>query len=262
MLLLGLAILLGGCASLPPGSTPDPKDPFERYNRAAFSFNDAIDRAILKPVSQGYKAVTPSFVQRGVTNFFANISDVPTVVNDLLQGKMTMAATHLGRLAINTTFGLAGVMDVATPMGLERQREDFGQTLGKWGLASGPYLVLPILGPSSVRDAFALPADFYLDPVYHVSDTTWRYSFAATRVVSRRASFLEAEKTLKSIELDPYLFTRDAYLSRRRSLVYDGDPPDPKAPPDPADDATPKDTPKDTPKSASDQDNQEKPREQ
>jgi phospholipid-binding lipoprotein MlaA len=234
--LLTGASLLAGCASLPPGSTPDPKDPFERYNRAAFSFNDAIDKALLKPISQGYKAVMPSFVQRGITNFFANLSDIPTFVNDVLQGKGTMAATHLGRLAINTTFGLGGVMDVATPMGLERQREDFGQTLGKWGLGSGPYVVLPLLGPSSVRDALALPADFYLDPVHHVADVPWRNSLAATRIVQRRASFLEAEKTLKSIELDPYLFMRDAYLSRRRSLIYDGDPPDPKAEPDPADD--------------------------
>ena len=239
--LVACTSLLAGCASLPPGSTPDPKDPFERYNRAAFSFNDAIDKALLKPISQGYKAVTPSFVQRGVTNFFANLSDIPTFVNDVLQGKGTMAATHLGRLALNTTLGLGGVMDVATPMGLERQREDFGQTLGKWGLGSGPYVVLPLLGPSSVRDAFALPADFYLDPVYHVSDTTWRYSLAATRIVQRRASFLDAEKTLKSIELDPYLFMRDAYLSRRRSLIYDGDPPDP------ADGGVPTDTPADTP---------------
>jgi phospholipid-binding lipoprotein MlaA len=155
-----------------------------------------------------------------------------------------MAATHLGRLAINTTFGLLGVVDVATPMGLERQREDFGQTLGRWGLASGPYLVLPILGPSSVRDALALPADFALDPVMHVSDTTWRYSLVVTRTVQRRASFLEAEKALTSIELDPYLFMRDAYLARRRSLVYDGDPPEPQASPDPADEgASSKDTP-------------------
>src|SRR5882757_2405336 len=203
--LLTLASLLAGCASLPPGRSPDPQDPFERYNRAAFSFNDTIDRAVLKPVSQAYQAVMPSLVQRGVTNFFGNLSDVPTVINDLLQGKATMAATHLGRLAINTTFGLLGVVDVATPMGLERQREDFGQTLGSWGLASGPYLVLPILGPSSVRDALALPADFELDPVIHVSDTTWRYSLVATRAVQRRASLLETEKTLTSIELDPYL---------------------------------------------------------
>jgi phospholipid-binding lipoprotein MlaA len=232
--LLVWAGLHAGCASLPPGRSPDPQDPFERYNRAAFSFNDAVDRAILKPVSQAYKAVMPSFVQRGVTNFFGNLSELPTLVNDLLQGKGTMAATHLGRFALNTTFGLLGVVDVATPMGLERQREDFGQTLGKWGLASGPYLVLPLLGPSSVRDASALPVDFGLDPGFHVSDTTWRYSLVATRTVQRRASFLEAEKTLTSIELDPYLFRRDAYLSRRRSLVYDGEPPEPKTSPDPA----------------------------
>jgi len=240
---LALASLLAGCASLPPGRLPDPRDPFERYNRAAFSFNDAIDRAVLKPVSRAYKAVMPSLAQRGVTNFFDNLSDVPTVVNDLLQGKGTMAATHLGRLAINTTVGLLGVVDVAAPMGLERQREDFGLTLGTWGLASGPYLVLPILGPSSVRDAFALPADFGLDPVFHVSDTTWRYSLVATRMVQRRASFLGAERTLASIELDPYLFMRNAYLSRRRNLVYDGNPPEPKAPPDPVDEGTLKDTP-------------------
>jgi phospholipid-binding lipoprotein MlaA len=237
-----LALTLGGCASLPPGRAPDPNDPFERYNRAAFSFNDALDRALFKPVAQAYKFVTPDFVQQGVANFFGNIADIPTAINDVLQGKPKQAATHVGRFAVNTTVGVLGLFDVAKSMGLERQREDFGQTLGTWGLGSGPYLVLPVFGPSSVRDTFGLVADFGLDPIVYIKDDGWKYGLGALRVVEQRASVLDIEKTLKSIEIDPYLFTRDAYLTRRRNSVYDGNPPDvpeTAAPPDEAASAAP-----------------------
>jgi phospholipid-binding lipoprotein MlaA len=221
-----LALTLSGCASLPAGRAPDPQDPFERYNRAAFSFNDAIDRAFFKPVAQAYKFITPDLVQRGVANFFGNIADLPTAVNDVLQGKPKQAATHVGRFAVNTTIGVLGLFDVAKTMGLERQREDFGQTLGTWGLGSGPYLVLPVFGPSSVRDTVGLVADFGLDPIVYIKDDGWRYGLGGLRVIEQRASVLDIEKTLKSIEIDPYLFTRDAYLTRRRNSVYDGNPPD------------------------------------
>ena len=223
-----VAVVMHGCASLPPGSVRDPGDPFERYNRAAFSFNDAVDRAVLKPVAQAYEAVTPSFLRQAVGNFFDNLSDVSTVANDLLQGKPKMAATHTGRLAVNSTFGLLGLIDVATPMGLERQREDFGQTLGVWGFESGPYLVLPLLGPSSIHDTAGLSVDFATDPVFHLDGRGARAATAGPRAVNGRSRLLEAETTLKEIAFDPYLFTRDAYLTRRRSAVHDGDPPERK----------------------------------
>ena len=219
-------IAMAGCASLPPGRQPDPTDPFERYNRAAYAFNDALDRGLIKPVAQAYQAVTPEFARRGVSNFFGNLSDVPTAVNDVLQGKGKLALTHTGRFLINSTVGVLGLFDVATPLGLSRQREDFGQTLGTWGLDSGPYLILPLLGPSSVRDAAGLPVDFALDPLSHLHDDRWLWGLEALRVVDKRASVLGIEKTLQSVEIDPYLFTRDAYLARRRNAVYDGNPPD------------------------------------
>jgi phospholipid-binding lipoprotein MlaA len=234
-----LALAFTGCASLPPGREPDPKDPFERYNRAAFSFNDALDRAILKPVARAYKFVTPDLVQQGVANFFGNIGDIPTAVNDILQGKPKQAVTHVGRFALNTTVGVLGLFDVASAMGLERRREDFGQTLGTWGLGSGPYVVLPVFGPSSVRDTFGLVADFGLDPLVYVRDDGWRYGLVGLRAIEQRASVLDIEKTFKAIEIDPYLFTRDAYLTRRRNSVYDGNPPDlPPEPQPPADSAS------------------------
>src|SRR5450432_530000 len=217
------AVALQGCASLPPGSVRDPGDPWERYNRAAYAFNDTVDRAVLKPVAQGYKAVTPDVVRQGVGNFFGNLSDIPTVANDILQGQFKSAATHVGRVAVNSTFGLLGLVDLATRMGMERQRADFGQTLGVWGLGSGPYLVLPLLGPSSVRDTAGLGVDFFTDPVIYLGDGTVREAAAGLRLVDRRARVLDIEKTLKSIELDPYIFVRDAYLARRRNAVNHGD---------------------------------------
>lgn len=242
---LCVTVLMGACASVPENHVPDPMDPFERYNRAVFSLNDTIDTALLKPVARAYRFVTPDLVQRGIENLFSNVSDVPTAVNDLLQGKGRLAATHLARFALNSTFGLGGVLDVATGAGLERQREDFGQTLGHWGLSSGPYVVLPLFGPSSVRDAFGLVADIGLDPLVHARDDDWRIGVLGLRAIEQRASVLDIEKTIKLIELDPYLFTRDAYLARRLNNVYDGNPPvrprdgapasSPPSAPDPAD---------------------------
>jgi len=222
-----LAVVIQGCASLPPGTLRDPADPFERYNRAAFSFNDTVDRAVLRPVAVAYKTVTPDPLRRAVSNFFGNLSDIPTIANDLLQGKPTMAATHAGRVALNSTFGLLGLIDLATPMGLERQREDFGLTLGAWGFGSGPYLVLPLLGPSSVRDTAGLGVDFATDPVLRLRDHDVRNAAAALRIENQRAELLGIEKTLKSIELDPYVFMRDTYLARRRNAVEGDDPPAP-----------------------------------
>jgi phospholipid-binding lipoprotein MlaA len=228
MTIVLLAAGLQGCASLPPGSVPNPGDPWERYNRAAWSFNDTVDRAVVKPVARAYKAVTPDVVRQGVSNFFGNLSDIPTVANDVLQGQIKSAATHLGRVAVNSTFGLLGLMDLATRMGLERQRADFGQTLGVWGLDSGPYLVVPLFGPSSVRDTAGLGVDFFTDPVLRVGDPTFQEAAAGLRVVDRRAGVLAFEQTLTSIELDPYIFVRDGYLAMRRNAVNHGDSSDRK----------------------------------
>src|SRR5450755_3440251 len=223
MTIVLLAAGLQGCASLPPGSVPNPGDPWERYNRAAWSFNDTVDRAVVKPVARAYKVV-----RQGVSNFFGNLSDIPTVANDILQGQIKSAASHLGRVAVNSTFGLLGLVDLATRMGMERQRADFEQTLGVWGLGSGPYLVLSPLGPSSVRDTAGLGVDFFTDPVLYLGDGTVREAAAGLRLVDRRARVLDIEKTLKSIELDPYIFVRDAYLARRRNAVDHGDSTDRK----------------------------------
>ena len=228
---VAIASLLAGCATLPAGSTRNPADPFERLNRTTYAFNDTVDRAVLKPVARAYDAVTPHVVQEGVSNAFGNISDLPTAINDVLQGKPTLALQHVTRFVVNSTVGVLGLFDVATQMGIDRQREDFGQTLGTWGFRSGPYLVLPLLGSSSVRDALALPVDFELDPLFYIHEQDVRLGLAGLRVIQERASVLKLEKTVDSVELDPYTFRRDFYLARRRNAIADGEQPkDQKAP--------------------------------
>ena len=221
-LLLSLLIplfLLGGCA------TTNPRDPLEPMNRAIYSFNDGLDNAIFKPVAQGYRAVLPEFVRTGVSNFFANINDVLIALNNLLQGKFLNAVSDVGRILVNTTIGVAGFLDVATNLGLEKHNEDFGQTLGRWGIGDGPYLVLPIVGPSNLRDALARVVDFKTDPLTYVRSMRLRNSLWGTRAVSDRANLLDTSKILETAALDPYEVLRDAYLQRRRNLVHDGAPP-------------------------------------
>lgn len=215
--------LLGGCAS---GPLANPQDPLEPLNRSVFKFNDAVDRAVLKPVATTYREVMPSMVREGVYNFFANLEDAWSFVNNLLQFKGNAAAESFMRFNVNTFFGLAGVLDVATEMGLERHPEDFGQTLGHWGVAPGPYVVLPLLGSSSVRDTLALPVDYQGDIVTRVSDVPTRNSLAVLRGVDTRSKYLKAGNVLEEAALDKYTFTRDAYFQRRRNAVYDGNPPD------------------------------------
>lgn len=219
LLLLGL--FLSGCA------TPyNRKDPLEPFNRAMFSFNEAVDGAILKPVAKGYKAVTPEPIEMMVGNFFSNIDDVVVMINDLLQFKFIEALSDGGRVLVNSTIGLFGVVDVASPIGLEKRNEDFGQTLGRYGIASGPYLVLPFLGPSSVRDAVGRVVDIKAtDPLSRIDHIPTRNQALALKFTDARARLLDAEKTLEDAALDKYEFMRDAYLQRRRNLVYDGDPP-------------------------------------
>jgi phospholipid-binding lipoprotein MlaA len=218
---LTLAWGLAGCAT----SGGNPSDPLEPFNRAMFSFNDTVDSAVMKPVAQGYRAVLPGFIRTGITNFFSNLEDVWITVNDLLQGKFGQGVEDFARFLFNSTVGLLGVIDFASDMGLEKHNEDFGQTLGRWGLGSGAYLVLPFLGPSTARDGFGLLLDFKADLVWRIDDVPARNTLAATRFVSRRSDLLDATNVLEQAALDKYSFVRDAWLQRRRNLVYDGDPP-------------------------------------
>ncbi len=214
---IGAGLLLSGCAST------NPKDPFEKFNRAMFSFNDTVDRVALKPTATFYKNATPSFVQTGVGNFFGNLSDVWSAANDFAQLKGRDGLNDFTRFAVNSTFGLLGVLDIATPAGLQKHNEDLGQTLGYWGVPSGPYLMLPILGPSTVRDTAALPGDFWGDPWTHVNDIPWRNGGILLRAVDQRAAVLDASNLLEDAALDRYEFIRDGYLQRRTSKVLDTD---------------------------------------
>ena len=212
--------LLAGCAT-----SGNPKDPIEGFNRAMFAFNEGLDAMIIKPVATGYDAVLPSPVKTGVTNFFSNIGDLFVGVNNLLQGKVQQAASDLGRVAINSTIGLLGVIDFASDAGLEKHEEDFGQTFGRWGVGSGAYVVVPIFGPRTVRDTVGLVLDVKLDPVWAHMPERARDGVVALRFVDDRANLLPADKVIEEAALDKYSYMRDAYLQRRRNLIYDGDPP-------------------------------------
>ena len=208
--------LLQGCAT---GPGANPSDPLEPFNRAVFGFNEGVDRAVLKPVATVYRDVTPQPVRTGVTSFFGNISDVWAIVNNLLQGKGEYAADSLARVTTNTLWGLGGIFDVATEMKIPKHSEDFGQTLGVWGVGSGPYLVLPLLGPSTVRDTAGLVVDSQLDLVTQASNVRVRNSLTTLRVVNVRANLLGAGDVLDQAALDKYSFTREIYQQRRTSLI-------------------------------------------
>lgn len=218
-------ILASGCASL---SAPPPEhDPYERFNRTVYKFNDTLDRAVLKPVAQGYEKVVPQPIDDGVTNFFSNIDDVVVTLNDLLQGKFRQAGSDLSRLVWNSTVGIGGLFDVASQLGLPKHNEDFGQTLGAWGVEPGPYIVLPLLGPSTFRDTVALPADWYSDPLYYyyAVDKSGYWQLRSLDTIDTRAGLLRASRLIEQAALDEYVFLREAYLQRRQNLVYDGNPP-------------------------------------
>jgi phospholipid-binding lipoprotein MlaA len=220
--MLGL-VLLVGCAS---GPRTDPRDPLEPYNRGVTKFNEQVDAIVLKPVATAYKEVTPAPVRTGVSNFFANLTDVWSFVNNVLQLRLEGAASSFMRVNVNTFFGLGGVLDVASEIGIDRYRQDFGLTLGRWGMDTGPYLVLPILGPSTVRDTFALPVDMVGNPVRYVDPTSARNSLYALRAVDARANLLRAGSVLDSAALDKYSFTRDVFLqvrSQAGAVPYDKD---------------------------------------
>jgi phospholipid-binding lipoprotein MlaA len=215
--------LVAGCATV--SGPPNPKDPWESYNRGMFQVNDTLDQAVLKPVAEAYVKVVPEFAQEGVNNFFGNLADLGTGINNILQGKVAEGFTDFARLAVNSVFGIAGLWDVATPMGLEKHNEDFGQTLGTWGVPSGPYFIIPFLGPSSLRDA---PAR-YVDPSFFynrgIEEIAVRNSLFVTDLIRSRAGVLKAEKVVEEAAIDKYSFIRDAWLQRRRNQVYDGRPP-------------------------------------
>lgn len=227
-----IAASLAGCASTKgsastpeeasPGGEAAAADPFEGFNRAMFAFNDKVDQVALKPTAQVYRDYIPSFVQTGVGNFFGNIGDVWSTANLFLQGKVEHGLNSFMRVAVNTTFGLGGVLDVAGEAGISRRSEDFGQTLGYWGLGSGPYVVLPLFGPSTVRDTAAFPVDAAGNLWSYTSPEAWRIGGSVVRVVDRRAELLGASNLLEDVALDRYQFVRDTYLQRRASQVRDG----------------------------------------
>lgn len=251
---------IAGCGTMPvdetgPDGAPPPvqnglsPDPLEGFNRAMYSFNDTLDRYFLRPVAKGYRYVTPSFVRQGASNFFSNLYEPINMVNNLLQGKVGSGLSDLGRFAVNSTIGIYGLFDIASLMGLEKHDEDFGQTLAVWGVGEGPYLVLPILGPRNFRDAFGEVPDYYLYPTTYMEDRRTAGWLTGARIIVTREQLLDATDILEQAAGDdPYVFVREAYRQRRRSQVYDGNPPAP--PPDPSlfeDEPPPPETPEKTP---------------
>lgn len=217
-----LALTSAGCATVPAGPK-DARDPFERFNRSVFTFNDALDRAALKPVARGYVRVVPRPVRTGINHFLTNLGYPRTILNNALQGKLGDTGRDTARLVVNTVLGL-GFFDPATRMGLELHNEDFGQTMGKWGIHSGPFLMLPLLGPSTVRDGLGRLPDEYTTPRHYIDDSTVRWSIIAVDVIDARAGLLDTEQLLNSA-FDRYRFVRNAWLQRRQYQVYDGDVP-------------------------------------
>lgn len=220
MAVLAAATLLGGCAT-----TGNGRDPLEGLNRATFAFNEALDTMAIRPVARGYEKALPAPIRTGIMNFFGNIGDLFIAVNNLLQGKPTEAAGDAGRVLVNSTLGILGFFDVASGMGLERHEEDFGQTLGRWGAEPGPYLVVPIYGPRDIRDTIGLVLDVATDPVSNIAHVATRNVMVGVRLISDRAALLPADKVIEEAALDKYSYVRDAYLQRRRSLIFDGRPP-------------------------------------
>ena len=223
LVVLSLLALMFGCASIPAGVPPSPDDPWEPFNRSVFEFNEGLDAYVLKPVVAGYRFVLPEFVREGIYNFFSNYNDIYTALNNLLQGKPDYAFNDLMRVVVNTTMGLGGLIDLATPGGLEKHKEDFGQTFGVWGVPSGPYVVLPFFGPSSVRDTFGTVADLETDYLFkYIPDVGLRNSLTGLRVVNARNTYYEAGDLLDGAAIDKYSFLRDAYIQRRKYQINEG----------------------------------------
>lgn len=237
--MLLLAGLMSGCAT---GPNANPQDPLEPFNRGVYQFNEAVDTAVLKPVATAYRDGVPRVVRLGVGNFFGNLQDAWSAVNNALQLKGQGTSDSVGRVLVNTVIGVGGLFDVASDLGIEKQTKDFGHTLGYWGVGPGPYVVLPFLGSSTLRDTVALPVDSHGDLVANVAHVPTRNTALALRIVDQREGLIQASEMLERIALDKYAFVRDAHLQRRRSAVYDGNPPD-----DAFQDAEPVLQPKETP---------------
>lgn len=216
-------MLLAGCAT-----AKNPRDPFEGFNRAMFNFNETVDQAALKPVATAYQKTLPTFVQTGIGNFFGNLGDAWTAANNLLQGKFAEGLSDVTRVALNSSFGLLGILDIGSEAGLSKHKEDFGQTLGEWGVKAGPYIVLPLFGSSTLRDTLVIPLDLEADPWGYKDPVRWRNVGSAVRLIDRRASLLEASRLIDEAALDKYEFIRDAYLQRRMGQINDGDPVNPE----------------------------------
>lgn len=218
-----VAVAVTGCASA-PGRTVN-EDPYQGFNRSMYKVNDTLDRAALKPVAKGYRKVTPNFVRAGVGNFLGNLEYPATAINQFLQGKGKLGLRDTGRFLVNTTLGVAGLFDVATHMGLEKNDEDFGQTLAVWGVPSGPFLELPLFGPSSVRDAPSRIVDWFSNPLQY-ADVPWEaeWGVRVINVVHSRSELLPLDETLQRA-YDPYVFIRDAWIQQREFNVFDGNPP-------------------------------------
>ncbi len=221
VLFLAATIVLGlsGCASF---KTAAPGDPLEPINRGIFSFNNTFDHYLFKPIAKGYDTVVPGPIKTGVSNVFQNVSDVQSIISDAVQLKPAKLGDDLGRVLLNSTIGLGGIFDLATPMGIERGDEDFGQTFGYWGIGAGPYLMLPFMGPTSLRDVVGRGIDGQIDPVGFVSSVPVRNSLQGLRVVDARVGLFPAEALMNQAALDRYTFLRSAYLQRRESQVLDG----------------------------------------
>jgi len=222
ILAISLVLLLQACATV---KNADVRDPWESMNRSVYNFNEVLDNIAIQPAAKAYNAVLPSPVRTGIHNFVGNLGDVWTLANTALQLKLQASAETFMRITVNTVFGLGGVLDVATEMRLEKRKEDFGQTLGYWGVKPGPYVVLPILGPSTVRDALATPIDMQGDVTQQFNDQTTRSVLTVTRILDVRSGLLESLDVIKAAALDPYSFVRDAYLQKRENDVHDGNPP-------------------------------------
>jgi len=198
----------------------NPDDPYETYNRHAYALNQGLDKAIFKPVATVYNAALPGFARQGVNNFFSNLDNLPTIINDLLQGEFLQATTASWRFVVNSTFGVAGLFDVATPIGLEQHNNDLGLTLAKWGYTDSAYLILPIFGPQTVRDAVALPVNLQFFTVYpYIQNATWRNSLLVLWFVDTRAQLLRYDSTIQILSFDPYVFERNAYLQHRAAKI-------------------------------------------
>jgi phospholipid-binding lipoprotein MlaA len=221
-LVLLAVVFVSGCAT---GPDRDPRDPLEPMNRAVYKFNDSFDEAIARPVAGAYRDLLHVEIRSRVSNFFSNIQDILIGANNLLQGKVQEGVEDWARFVFNTTIGLLGIHDVASDMGLEKHNEDFGQTFGRWGVGAGPYLILPFLGSSTVRDAAGTVVDYYYAPLTELQPLDLRYSLYALYFVNTRSELLDASRLLEQAALDRYIFQRDAYFQRRRSLIYDGSPP-------------------------------------